>query len=131
MKSTVPRRPWSDPIVLTVGAFFVVFAAWQVLTHLVFMESLRLPMLTYHFLSFAVETAAAAFIAVVVLRAMLRKNGELAELNRLKDLLTSSLVHDLRQPLTALLTGLFTVEQDPGLPEETKEMIAISRERRD
>jgi len=128
MEGTASRRPWSDPIVLTVGAFFVVFAAWQVLNHLVFMETLRLPMLTYHLLSFAVETAAAAFITVFVLRAVLRKNRELAELNRLKDLLTSSLVHDLRQPLTALLTGLLTAEQDRSLPEETKEMIAISRE---
>ena len=128
MERTNPRRLWSDPMVLIVGVAFIVFAAWQALNHLLFMEALRLPMLTYHLLSLATETVAAALIAVVVLRAVLRKNRELAELNRLKDLLTNSLVHDLRQPLTALLTGLFTVEQDPGLPEETKEMIAISRE---
>ena len=128
MESTASRRPWSDPVVLIVGLAFVVFAVWQVLNHLVFMEALRLPMLTYHLLSLVTETVAAALIGVVVLQAVLRKNRELAELNRLKDLLTSSLVHDLRQPLTALLTGLFTVEQDPGLPEETKEIIAISRE---
>jgi len=128
MQSAAPRRPWSDPVVLIVGIAFLVFAVWQTLNHLLFMEALRLPMLTYHLLSFSVETAAAAFIAVVVLRAVLHKNRELAELNRLKDLLTSSLVHDLRQPLTALLTGLLTAEQDRGLPEETKEMIAISRE---
>lgn len=128
METTVPRRSWSNPIVLIVAVAFVVFAVWQSLNHLLFMEALRLPMLTYHLLSLATETVAAALVAIVVLRAVLRQNKELAELNRLKDLLTSSLVHDLRQPLTALLTSLFTVEQDPGLPEKTKEMVAISRE---
>jgi signal transduction histidine kinase len=128
MESTAPRRPWSDPIVLIVGVAFVVFAVWQVVNHLLFMEALRLPMVTYHLLSFATETVAAALIAILVLRAVLHKNKELAELNRLKDLLTSSIVHDLRQPLTAVLMGLSTVERDPGLPEETKEMIAISHE---
>jgi signal transduction histidine kinase len=85
-------------------------------------------MFTYHLLSFAVETVAAALIAIFVLRAVLRKNRELAELHRLKDLLTSSLVHDLRQPLSAVLTGLSIAEQDPGFSEETKRMVAMSRE---
>jgi signal transduction histidine kinase len=111
----------------TVGAFFVVFAAWQVLNHLVFMQTLRLSMFAYHLLSFAVETAAAAFIAVFVLRAVLRKNSELDELNRLKDLLTSSLVHDLRQPLTALLAGLPMIERDRSCSAETREIVAICR----
>ncbi len=128
MERSASRRVWLDPVVLTVGIAFLVFAVWQALNHLLFMEALRLPMLTYHLVSLATETVAAALIAIVVLRAVLRKNRELAELNRLRDLLTNSLVHDLRQPLTALLTGLFTVEQDPSLSEETKEMIAISRE---
>jgi signal transduction histidine kinase len=111
----------------TVGAFFVVFAAWQVLNHLVFMQTLRLSMLAYHLLSFAVETAAAAFIAVFVLRAVLRKNRELDELNHLKDLLMSSLVHDLRQPLTALLAGLPMIERDRSCSAETREIVAICR----
>jgi signal transduction histidine kinase len=128
MERSASRRVWSDPVVLIVGIAFVVFAVWQALNHLLFMEALRLPMLTYHLVSLATETVAVALIAVVVLRAVLRKNRELAELNRLKDLLTNSLVHDLRQPLTAVLTGLLTAEQDPELPAETKEMIAISRE---
>jgi signal transduction histidine kinase len=110
-----------------VGMAFLVFAVWQALNHLLFMEALRLPMLTYHLVSLATETAAVALIAILVLRAVFRKNRELAELNRLKDLLTHSLVHDLRQPLTALLMGLPMIERDRSCSAGTREVATICR----
>ncbi|NIR02827.1 MAG: hypothetical protein GTN78_21925, partial [Gemmatimonadales bacterium] len=119
---------WSDPHFVAVAAAFITFAAWQVVDHFLLMEAAVLPMMTYHLVSWIGETAAAAAIALIVLRALVRKNTQLTELNRLKDLLTDALVHDLRQPLTALLSGLLATERDPDIPEKSKYLIALSRQ---
>ena len=99
------KRPWSDPIVLIIGLAFVVFAVWQVMNHFLLMEAIRLSMVPYHLIALSAETTGAAIVGAVVARALVRKNRELEDLSRLKDMLTSSLVHDLRQPLSALLGG--------------------------
>jgi signal transduction histidine kinase len=105
----------------------VVFAVWQVANHFLLMEVLRLSMLTYHVVSLGTETLAAGLIIVIAVRSLVRKNRELAELGHLKDLLTDSLVHDLRQPLTALLTGMSMAEYDSGFSESTRNLMSISR----
>jgi hypothetical protein len=40
MERSASRRVWSDPVVLIVGIAFAVFAVWQALNHLLFMEVL-------------------------------------------------------------------------------------------
>jgi signal transduction histidine kinase len=63
---------------------------------------------------------------------LIRKNSQLAEksrrleeLDRQKNLLTTALVHDLRQPLTGLLTALISVLQHGRLDNATREMLHI------
>jgi len=117
------RGVLSSPIAVVTALAFYVFAGWQAVNHLYLM---RLPMLTYHLVSLSVETLAAGAVAFFVIRALQEKNRQLEELDRQKDLLTSALVHDLRQPLTAVVMGLSTVEHDPDLPADAREVVAIS-----
>jgi signal transduction histidine kinase len=57
----------------------------------------------------------------------LRRNlKELQELEALRDSLTHMIVHDLRTPLTSLLTGLQTLEQAGELNELQTELLRIS-----
>jgi len=119
------RRLLSSPVAAFVIVAFYVFALWQIFNHVYLMH---LPMLEYHMVSLAVETTGAAVVAFFVLRELARKNAQLEELDRQKDLLANALVHDLRQPLTAVLAGLETVEQEPGLPQETKELLGIAHQ---
>ncbi len=112
----------SPVAVLTVLAFYI-FAGWQIASHLYLM---RVSMLSYHLVSLIVETAAAGVVAFFVIRALVRKNRELEELDRQKDMLTSTLVHDLRQPLTAVIGGLEGVHDNPDLPQDTKALIDIA-----
>ena len=117
------RGVLSSPVAVVTALAFYVFAGWQAVNHLSLM---RLPMLTYHLVSLTVETLAAGAVAFFVIRALQEKNRQLEELDRQKDLLTSALVHDLRQPLTAVVMGLSTVEHDPDLPADTREVVAIA-----
>jgi signal transduction histidine kinase len=108
---------------------FVGFAIWQLLFHAIFMVVLRVhSMLAQHLISLTVETAGAATLTVIVVRALLQANRELTELHREKDMLTSIIVHDLRQPLTGLIGGLAGAAADPSLPTQTREMLALARE---
>lgn len=108
---------------------FVGFAIWQLLFHVIFMVVLRVhSMLAQHLISLTVETAGAATLTVIVVRAVLQANRELTELHREKDMLTSIIVHDLRQPLTGLIGGLAGAAADPSLPTQTREMLALARE---
>lgn len=114
------RRALLTPVgVLTVVAFYV-FAGWQAFNHLYLM---RLPMLTYHLVSLIVETIGAGLVAFFVIRALLRKNQQLEDLDRQKQLLTNALVHDLRQPLTALLGGLYSAMEYGRLSDEAKNLL--------
>ncbi len=117
------RSVLSSPVAIVTALAFYVFAAWQAVNHLYLM---RLPMLSYHLVSLSVETLAAGAAAFLVIRALQDKNRQLEELDRQKDMLTSALVHDLRQPLTAVVMGLSTVEHDPSLPADTREVVAIA-----
>ena len=63
----------------------------------------------------------------VSLRAQLQdKYNQLSELEKLRDSLTGMIVHDLRTPLTSLLTGLQTVEMVGELNDEQKEIFQLS-----
>ena len=117
------RSLLSSPVAVVTALAFYTFAAWQAVNHLYLM---RLPMLSYHLVSLAVESLAAGTVAFFVIRALQRKNRELEELSRQKDMLTSTLVHDLRQPLTAVIMGLDTVQRDPNLPGGTREVVSIA-----
>ena len=124
MKAARWRGYLSSPVAVFVAFAFYVFAAWQIVNHVYLM---RLPMVQYHMVSLVVETLGAGVVAFFVLRELARKKAQLEELDRQKDMLTNALVHDLRQPLTAVISGLATVEAAPGLPEETKEVLRIAR----
>ncbi|OPZ86411.1 MAG: Adaptive-response sensory-kinase SasA [bacterium ADurb.Bin429] len=50
---------------------------------------------------------------------------QLTRLTQLKDDLTHMIVHDLRTPLTSLLTGLMTIESLGGLAELQHELLAM------
>ncbi len=63
----------------------------------------------------------------ISLRAQLQdKYNQLSELEKLRDSLTSMIVHDLRTPLTSLLTGLQTVEMVGELNDDQKEIFQLS-----
>jgi len=113
----------SSPTAVFVAFAFYLFAVWQVVNHVYLM---RLPMAQYHMVSLVVETLGAGVVAFFVLRELARKKAQLEELDRQKDMLTNALVHDLRQPLTAVISGLSTAEADLGLPAETKELLGIA-----
>jgi signal transduction histidine kinase len=51
---------------------------------------------------------------------------KLQELEALRDGLTHMIVHDLRNPLTSLLTGMLTIEDSGELPEDLEETLDIS-----
>jgi signal transduction histidine kinase len=104
---------------------FCLFALWQLFNHGYMMH---LPMTEYHLISLVIETLGAAVVAFFVLGELARKNAQLETLDRQKDLLTNALVHDLRQPLTAVLAGLETTEEECDLPAQTKELLSIARE---
>ena len=52
------------------------------------------------------------------------KRGQ--ELERMRDDLTNMIVHDLRTPLTSIITGLQTMEVDGELTDRQREMLDIS-----
>ena len=63
----------------------------------------------------------------ISLRAQLQdKYNQLSELEKLRDSLTSMIVHDLRTPLTSLLTGLQTVEMVGELNDDQQEIFQLS-----
>ncbi len=128
------QHPDSRSYRIVIGALsiFVLFALWEAANHLVLMEVLHLPMFTYHAVSLGVEAFLAAGLLVFVARTLIRKNKQLAEksrrleeLDRHKDLLTTALVHDLRQPLAGLLSGLISVLQHGSLDTATRELLHI------
>jgi len=85
----------------------VFFLGWQVIDHVVLM---RTPMATRHLISFIVGTAAALVIAGIATAELSRQYHRLKELEQTRDDLTSTVVHDLRTPLTSLIGSLQTVQ---------------------
>jgi len=124
------KRSLDRPFLAGVGLAFLMFVAWQFVNHYFLMEylmaKLDMSMLYYHYISLLVEILLACVIAYFASRAIAAKSQEIEELSRQKDSLTDALVHDLRQPLTAVIGGLSTIALDPGLPAITRELVAIA-----
>jgi len=115
----------------------ILFGVWELVKHLWLM---RLPMTWYHLSSLVVEVLFAAGIGLFVYTVLVRyqrrlealnadltqinaqcaaANEELRRLTRLKDDLTAMIVHDLRNPLTAVHGSLaLLAEKDQQLPED-------------
>jgi signal transduction histidine kinase len=113
----------SDPLARVTAAGFLVFALWQVLNHVLLMRTWQMPMVTYHLVSAVVETTFAGVVAAFVLRALSRRTHELTDLAIRKDLLTRAAVHDLKKPLAALTSGLFTAIHQGHPTRETKDWL--------
>jgi len=122
------REYLSDPAVVVIALAFCLFAIWQFVNHYLLMTRLRLTMLEYHSVSWAVETTFAAIMVVYVVREFAKKNRQLRELDYQKEMLTHALVHDLRQPLTAVLGGLDTAALDEQMPDSTRELLEIAQQ---
>jgi signal transduction histidine kinase len=73
--------------------------------------------------------ALVALVALFASRVLMAQNRQLEELQRQKDTLVNTLVHDLRQPLTAVIGGLHGVAEMGNLPEDgTRELVGIAQE---
>jgi signal transduction histidine kinase len=103
-----PRQRWRlDSVAAGALLALLLFAVWQVIDQWVLSEKLRVTAQWLYFtLDDLVETGLALTVLTLVIRALRARSQELEELNRQKDLLTNLLVHDLRQPLTAMLGSL-------------------------
>lgn len=125
------RKRLDDRFLASIGLAVLLLACWQVLNHYFLMNwlmaQLGLSMVYYHYLSFVVELLLVSLVALFASRALAAKNRELEEVDRQKDLLTNALVHDLRQPLTAVISGLSSVALDPDVPASTQELVEIAR----
>jgi signal transduction histidine kinase len=59
--------------------------------------------------------------------ALLRRNRELVELHRFRDEMSAMIVHDLKNPLTAVLANLDFAADDPDVKADTLEAIRDSK----
>lgn len=96
---------------------FCVFAVWQLVYHWLFMRLIPLPMVASHLVALLVETVGAVLLTAYFLRVLRRQNAELRALDAQKSMLVDMLVHDLRQPLTAVM-GSLAAAAEPGVPPE-------------
>jgi two-component system sensor histidine kinase/response regulator len=118
------RGVFANPAVVCVAIALYVFALWQFFDH---MYLSRLAIRHHHLISITIEAIGAGLVAVAVIRTFGRHAAELAELNRQKDALTHILVHDLRQPLSAVCGCISTAERDAGVPSETRELLSLAQ----
>jgi signal transduction histidine kinase len=125
------RKLRDAPLLAGVGLACVLFLCWQLVNHYFLMEylmaQLGMSMLYYHYLSLLVEILLASVIALFASRAIAAKSRIIEELSRQKDGLTDALVHDLRQPLTAVIGGLSSIALEPNLPRQTRELVGIAQ----
>lgn len=64
-----------------------------------------------------------------MLQQLSRKNEELRKFEELREGLTSMIVHDLRAPLTSIISGLEMIEFVPGMsPDQRDELIAMAHQ---
>ncbi len=126
------RRYLEDRFIAGIGLAVVLFACWQVINHYFLMNylmgRLRMTMLYYHYLSFVVEMLMVAVIAWFAYHALMVKNRQLEDLQRQKDALLDTLIHDLRQPLTAVIGGLSSLTGSRELPDQMRQLAGIAEE---
>jgi len=127
--SSRAERYRSYPVVAVGLLAFALFAIWQLTYHWVFMELIPVrSMFASHMLSLAAETVFAALLTLYFLRVVIRQNRELRQLDHLKNVLVDSLVHDLRQPLTAVIGGLSSFTLAGELPKQATELAVIAQD---
>jgi len=122
-----------DNLRAAIGLALLAFACWQLLNHFFLMDYVLgkglMPMAGYHLISLAVEVSLVTLIAFFASYGLVLKNRELQQLQQQKDTLVNTLVHDLRQPLTALITGLSSLSVSDNLPDKhTRATVAIAQE---
>ncbi len=127
------RQRLDNRFLAGIGLAMVLCAGWQVLNHFFLMNylmgQLGMTMVFYHYVSFLVEVALVALVALFASRLLREQNRALERLQGQKDLLVHGLVHDLRQPLTAVVSGLQGVTEMDNLPEDgTRELVWIAQE---
>ncbi|MFB3881190.1 MAG: sensor histidine kinase [Armatimonadota bacterium] len=125
------RGFFSHPIAAAIVTAVCIFAVWQLIDHFVLMVWIPLAsrnMFGYHLASLVVEAAGASALIVYFVRVVARQNRQLTELGRQKDVLTNALVHDLRQPLTAVVGGLSGLAGHSELPAHMQQLAAIAQE---
>lgn len=124
------RKLLSEPFLAGVGLAFILFILWQYVNHYFLMDylmdQLDMSMLYYHYISLLAEIILASAIAFFASQAVAEKSRQIEDLSRQKDGLTDALVHDLRQPLTAVIGGLSSMAQDSDLPDTTRELVDIA-----
>ncbi len=121
MSVETPKLP--DMLKVKVAAVtLTLFGLTQVINHWLM---IRMPMPVQHLVAFWMEVGIALFVAGLVYwnlsryrrelealnAALTRKNEELQKLNVQKDELTAMIVHDLRNPLTSIISGLQFLEE--------------------
>ncbi len=124
---TTLSHPTAAVILTAVG----IFAAWQVVDHFLFMVLIpmyRTSMLGFHLTSLLGETIWATLLIAYFVRVLSRQNRKLLELDRQKGILLDALVHDLRQPLTAVIGGLSSLTASKELPLEMRQLADIAEE---
>jgi signal transduction histidine kinase len=124
------RQRWRlDSVAAGALLALLLFAVWQAIDQWVLSEKLRVTAQWLYFtLDDLVETGLALTVLTLVIRALRSRSTELAELNRQKDLLTNLLVHDLRQPLAAMLGSLSLVGADSMKAEEKAKLIGMAQQ---
>ena len=127
MQTAKDCRSYITQISYVVVIAFGAFVVWQFFYHVLFMTVLRVQAPWFeHFASLLVETGGAALVTLIVVHTLARTSRQLADLDRQKEAFTSMLVHDLRQPLTALLAGLSTAVKDERLPKQTRDLLLLA-----
>lgn len=127
MKKVNQNGPDVARICYIVVFAFIIFVIWQLLYHVLFMTVLRVRAAwVEQIISLLVETGGAAIVTLIVVQTLARTSRQLADLDREKEALTTMVVHDLRQPLSALLAGLSSAVKDERLPQQTRELLTIA-----
>lgn len=101
------------------------YALWEFIAHRYLMF---LPMGLWHWLSAGVGTVLALAITALSTRTIVQQQRELESLSRLKEDLTSMVVHDFRSPLAAMVGSLETIRCGVvgEVPERFAEMVDMA-----
>ncbi len=97
---------------------------------LTFAPEERGPLLVVNWLTLALPTLTTAFLAGTLAERWKRTNRHLRESERLRAGLTNMLIHDLRNPLSALMGALELLEMSGGetMPDEQAELLRYAQE---
>ncbi len=127
--SSRAKQDRSYSVTTVVLAAAGIFTLWQLVDHWVFMVLIPVRgMFAFHMVSLAAETLFAALLIIYFIRILGRQNRQLQELDRQKNMLVDTLVHDLRQPLTAVVGGLSSLTHSRELSDQMRELATIAQD---